>query len=767
MANYTKLKVIWKNNLNNIYKDNTIIGVGQEAVINMDENGISNIYVNFKVDNEFFTDLVEINGNVIRVPFKTDVLKAGTHQLEIVAYLKNGDVVPSPTFSYYVEKSLKNTDDIKADTHYPVLIELLEKVEEWNEKIPYQEEQRIANENERKSNEINRQSNENTRQSNESSRQQYETQRRVEEDERLTDEQVRVNAENIRIANENERLRKEIERQNAEELRQIAYNSSLYSRMDETEDRLNEVDSQLEHIEKGIYNYVNILDYGAKLDGVTDDSLALEKALNDGSVILPSNSSIFIGKTVHINKSCRILDGNGAKLYTNSDVTAFEISKLYCEELLNCITIKDFFVDMTRGGNFCTSYNSYFINFNDIRINGMKNCEYAIKVHNGFNITFKNVHVGGTIGELNTQSGNNMKGIHIYLSTTGINQSISGVVNATNILIDSCLIQRVKYGVYLEVEDGVFDTNKINNIGFSHCDYAFYECGGKNSSFLNQQISMMRSEYCGTSITNRGYLSVNNLYNYKSNYLIDNQLEESITSFKGMINHWSPDLDGCFVIYDNKGIIDFSKADDFNYTSNVGQKRGEGDFGLIRQLKTTQRKRNGSSNSLAINPFYVEVIDQAGYINLSTNVTNLINGLEFYMTSSNGTSIDLPNKITHRFADGENVTLHFMVVNGKLTVLNQPNLYIYDKISGSVTGTMGNNKIHFMDVNTSLTSFNFNKIGICILYSTTEGVTLSNGGNKILNFANLNSNNPFNLYNNPLIMIPLNDGSGKGLAIKC
>ena len=531
--------------------------------------------------------------------------------------------------------------------------------------------------------------------------------------------------------------------------------------------KIKNITSQLETIEKGIYNYVNILDYGAKLDGVTDDSLALEKALNDGSVILPSNSSIFIGNTVHINKSCRILDGNGCKLYTNTGVTAFEISRLYCDVLLNCITIKDFFVDMTKGGNFCTSYNSYFINFNDIRINGMKNCEYAIKIHNGFNVTFKNVHINGTIGELNTPSGNNMKAIHIYLSTSGINQSLSGVVNATNILIDSCLIQRVKYGVYLEVDDGVFDTNKINNIGFSHCDFPFYEYGGKNSSFLNQQISMMRAEYCGTSITNRGYLSINNLYNYNSNYLIDNQLKESITSFKGMINHWSPVVEGCFVIYDNKGIIDFSKADDISYTSNIGQKRGEGEFGVIKQLRTTQRKRSHSSNSLAINPFYVEVIDQTTYIDLSTNVTNLINGSEFYMFSSNGSNINLPNNVPHRFADGEKVTLHFMVIDGKLTVLNQPNLYMYDKITGSVTGTTSNNKIHFMDANVNLTSFNFNKLGICILYSTTEGVTLSNGGNKILNFGNLNSNQPFNLYNNPLIMIPLNDGSGKGLAIKC
>ena len=239
MANYTKLKVIWKNNLNNIYKDNTIIGVGQEAVINMDENGISNIYVNFKVNDDFFTDLVKINGNVIQVPFKTDVLKAGTHQLEIVAYLKNGDVVPSPTFSYYVEKSLKNTDDIKADTHYPVLIELLEKVEEWNEKIPYQEEQRIANENERKSNEINRQSNENTRQSNEIERQER--------------EDIRQSNESTRISKEAERLAEEVNRVEAEASRVTAENSRIEAENVRAEfyegfnDRLDAVDSQLAH----------------------------------------------------------------------------------------------------------------------------------------------------------------------------------------------------------------------------------------------------------------------------------------------------------------------------------------------------------------------------------------------------------------------------------------------------------------------------------------------------------------------------------------
>ena len=111
--------------------------------------------------------------------------------------------------------------------------------------------------------------------------------------------------------------------------------------------------------------------------------------------------------------------------------------------------------------------------------------------------------------------------------------------------------------------------------------------------------------------------------------------------------------------------------------------------------------------------------------------------------------------------------LHFMVVDNKLTILNQSPIFINNDITGNVTGISANNKIHFMNAKVNINQFNFNKMGICILYSTTEGVTLSNGNNNILNFGNLNSNNAFNLYNNPLIMIPLNDGTGKGLAIKC
>ena len=526
------------------------------------------------------------------------------------------------------------------------------------------------------------------------------------------------------------------------------------------------INSQMNTFEKTIFDYVNILDYGAKLDGITDDSLALEKALNDGSVKLPSNCEIFIGNTVHINKKCRILDGNGATLYTNANTTAFEISQKYCSELIHNIDIKNFFVVMSKGGNFCTSYNSYFVNFSDLRLTGMNDNTHGIKIYNGFNVTFKNVHINGTKGALGTNSGNNITGIHVYLSSEGINTNLDGVINGTNFLVDSCLIQKCKYGILHEVFDGTFDTNKINNVGFSDCDFPFCEKGGNNSSFLNQQISMMRAEYCGTSITNVGYLSVNNLYNYNTRYTVNNTNENGIVSFSGTINHWCPNIKDCCIVYDNKGVLDFSKADNFSYTNGVAQKTDDGIFGKIIPLKTTLMKRNNGLTALTLNPFFTEIINQTTYINLATSVSNLINGNEFYMTSTADVTIDLPNGTSFRFSDSENTTLHFMVVDEKLTVLNQTAVFIKDDINATITGISAN-KIHFMNATKNISQYNFNELGIGILYSTTEGVTLSNGNNNILNFGNLNSNSPFELYNNPLIMIPLNDGTGKGLAIKC
>ena len=524
MANYTKLKVIWKNNLNNIYKDNTIIGVGQEAVINMDENGISNIYVNFKVNNDFFTDLVKINGNVIQVPFKTDVLKAGTHQLEIVAYLKNGDVVPSPTFSYYVEKSLKNTDDIKADTHYPVLIELLEKVEEWNEKIPYQEEQRIANENERKSNEINRQSNENTRQSNESSRQQYETQRRVEEDERLTDEQVRVNAENIRIANENERLRKEIERQNAEELRRIAYNSSLYARMDEAEDRLNEVNSQLADI---AYKQINCKSLGMIPNDVNSGVLNYEKltnALNEGFSIYVDDVYYIEGENETIKSfDLQGISNNAELIFTSNDYTWFIADGLNINQMqiknLKIRNLKESHISILRSTNrfYINKFNvinSYFAGKLTV-INVYMNYSDNVYDNKGFGIiTIKNNTFKNCMGDK-----------HIFLLNDCMHDKIIISENYVNNFNKTFFYSSFTNDQNKEIRSKMKSISVVNNTVINDDDvwlidtpdyyYCFVLYEGVNGEYKNNHVEGLKMDFYG-GVVYDAYFNVDYIY-YENN----------------------------------------------------------------------------------------------------------------------------------------------------------------------------------------------------------------------------------------------------------
>ena len=237
MANYNKLKVSWKNNLSNIYKETTIIGVGQEASININLDIVSNIYVNFEVNGVIYTDLVEINGNIINVPFKTDVLKKGEHKLELTAYLKNGDVIPSHTYTYYVEKSIINPSDLTAQTEYPILIRLLEEMEktmEDEEKRKIEEAKRVEAEISRQKNENNRTFNEQERINEESNRikqeiirKDNEEQRVKEEIERVTVETTRQNNEEQRKINENERINEESTRQNNEEQRKINENERI------------------------------------------------------------------------------------------------------------------------------------------------------------------------------------------------------------------------------------------------------------------------------------------------------------------------------------------------------------------------------------------------------------------------------------------------------------------------------------------------------------------------------------------------------------
>ena len=140
---------LWKKDLGLIYKE-VSIDEGKQFKVDIDLKEVKNIYANYKVNNKHFTDSIEIvdmENNIINVPFRSSVLEKGKHELEIIAVMKNGNVLPSSTFNYTVNESLENEEALEADTKYPVLISLIDKVsdsissvEEAINKIPSKEE---------------------------------------------------------------------------------------------------------------------------------------------------------------------------------------------------------------------------------------------------------------------------------------------------------------------------------------------------------------------------------------------------------------------------------------------------------------------------------------------------------------------------------------------------------------------------------------------------------------------------------------------------
>jgi hypothetical protein len=524
-----------------------------------------------------------------------------------------------------------------------------------------------------------------------------------------------------------------------------------------------------DNFKTGIKEFVNVLDYGAKLDGVTDDSHALELALADGNVALPPNSNIFIGSTIHINNSRRIIDGRESFVTVANGVTAFQIGTLDMSASILNVTIENMFVDLVQGGNFALSYNSYFITFSNIRIQRITNSAYGIKIHNGFNVTFREVNISGQASTPNESniSGNLATGIWLYLSTTGINSNVSGTANATNIILDNCLIQRVKYGVKYEATDGVFDTNKISNGGFSYCDYVIAQSGDSNGKFLNHLIETIRAEYCGTLFTVNGYITALDVYCYNTNYLVDVQNASAFIGFKGNIYHWNPAKTGCCVINSNLGTIDFSGATFFNYTGGTNKKSDSGAYGYIIPLKSTYRKRSNGATTLTLNPFYIEVIDQQTYIDFAS-ITEFTNGSEFYMMSSvDNTNVLLPDGTYHRFGGSAKSMIHGMIVNGTIMIDGRTSPFASDTINQSGYGISLKDKIHFVTATASLSQFGFANVGIVILSSETNGVTLGNYTNSIINFADVlaDTKTTVDLFHNVCILIPSGRGDGKGYII--
>jgi hypothetical protein len=527
----------------------------------------------------------------------------------------------------------------------------------------------------------------------------------------------------------------------------------------DVQDKFSGYDTSLAQNTSFLVDYVNPITYGAKFDGVTDDAPGLTTALQHGNIKIPSGKTVTIKSTVQINNPQRIIEGNECTVNVADNVTAFQVGTLDMTSSLLNINLKNMFVIMGNNSNFFLSYNSYFIKLSNIRVTNLTGTGYAAKIVNGFNVTFNEFHINGVSNGAATTSGNNAIGITVETNTS-VNSNVMGTTNITNILIDSCLIQRVQYGIYFNnVGNTVYDTNKINNVGFSYVDYAIHTNTSKN---YNLQVKLLRCENSGTLLTNDGQVSLEDVYCYETKYSFDNGVDGYVI-LNSMFYHWNPTVTGGYIIKNNSGIISFKNLTYFERTGSVGQYVTSAGRVLQRQSPYTTTSQVNSTSTLSISPFTIYSYDQQVYLDFA-NITGS-EGSEFYIFSSNGSNFLLPNGLYQLNNTLSNMLLHCKIINGQAQIIGEQALMTQLSVAGGITGT-AKQAIQVMKTTANITEFHFGNLGITFLYATTAGITLSNGSSSIVNFSSLNGGSAVDLSTTPLIMVPFMDGSGKGFAIK-
>lgn len=140
-----RFDVYFKKNLGTLFKSNEVDLNGKHAHVNMPLALVDRMEVNYLINgNKKYTDdvlITDITENLIQIPFKSDVLKVGLNEFEIIAYMKNGDIKTSQTYTYKIDEAIGEgvisggSGDGHSHTNLAILNSITQtKINEWDSK---------------------------------------------------------------------------------------------------------------------------------------------------------------------------------------------------------------------------------------------------------------------------------------------------------------------------------------------------------------------------------------------------------------------------------------------------------------------------------------------------------------------------------------------------------------------------------------------------------------------------------------------------------
>ena len=140
-----RFDVYFKKNLGTLFKSNEVDLNGKHAHVNIPLALVDRMEVNYLINgNKKYTDdvlITDITENLIQIPFKSDVVKVGLNEFEIIAYMKNGDIKTSQTYTYNIDEAIGEgvvsggSGDGHSHTNLAILNSITQsKINEWNNK---------------------------------------------------------------------------------------------------------------------------------------------------------------------------------------------------------------------------------------------------------------------------------------------------------------------------------------------------------------------------------------------------------------------------------------------------------------------------------------------------------------------------------------------------------------------------------------------------------------------------------------------------------